>query len=121
MVNQNVQLFLRARWRPAWHFPAPTPSPTPDTCIGISAGSPSYARADFQCKRKSRASAQACDHCSENVNKIQEIRKKSLNMQAHQENVRLTKKPLWALIIAAFAKILALELQQVGQKLLTTL
>jgi hypothetical protein len=45
----------------------------------------------------------------------------SLNLQAHQENVRLTKKPLWAFIIAAFAKILALELQQVGQKLLTTL
>jgi hypothetical protein len=53
--------------------------------------------------------------------KYKKIRKKSLNLQAHQENVRLTKKPLWALLIAAFAKILALELQQVGQRSLTTL
>jgi hypothetical protein len=53
--------------------------------------------------------------------KYKKIRKNSLNLQAHEENVTLTKKPLWALIIAAFAKILALDLQQVGQKLLTTL
>jgi hypothetical protein len=53
--------------------------------------------------------------------KYKKIRKNSLNLQACQENVRLTNKPLWALIIAAFAKILALELQQVGQKLLTTI
>jgi hypothetical protein len=37
--------------------------------------------------------------------KYKKLEKKSLNMQEHHENVRLTKKPLWALIIAAFAKI----------------